>query len=255
MPTKRRRESTTGIYHVMVKGINNEKIFNQSREKTYFKAIILKHLKEQKVEIYSYCFMSNHAHFIIGADIQLLASFMASILSEYAMYYNYKHHRNGHVFQNRYRSECINDERYFWTCIRYIHLNPVKANMIKYPERYKYSSMSEYLSGEPELIHAKAVSLYQKRFPDADAFREFHKQREIAAILDTEEDLTWQQRDMAVLIAEDLGHEKELPFLNQVFEEKQIQEEYIDRLREILGVSRQKAGRLCTAARQEMEEK
>ncbi len=255
MPTHGRWESRTGIYHVMVKGINNERIFNQSREKAYFKSIILKHLKKQKVEIYSYCLMSNHAHFIIGAEIQLLSSFMASTLSEYAMYYNYKHQRNGHVFQNRYRSECINDERYFWTCLRYIHLNPVKAQMIKTPERYKFSSMSEYLSGEPELIHAKAVSMYQKRFSDADAFREFHKQREIALILDTEEDLTWQQRDTAVLIAENMWHEKGLPVLEQVFEEKQVREEYIDRLREILGVSKQKAALLCTAARQEVEDK
>lgn len=61
---KRRQESSTGMYHVIVKGINKERIFNQRREKSYFIKIILKHLKVYKVEIYSYCIMSNHAHLL-----------------------------------------------------------------------------------------------------------------------------------------------------------------------------------------------
>lgn len=73
---KRRQESSTGIYHVIVKGINKERIFNQQREKSYFIKIILKHLKIYKVEIYSYCIMSNHAHFIIRSEIQILSRFI-----------------------------------------------------------------------------------------------------------------------------------------------------------------------------------
>ncbi len=144
MPTRRRRESKTELYHIIVKGINRERIFNQQREKIYFKRIILKHLDVINVEIYCYCIMSNHAHFIIRVEIHDLSRFMAFVLSEYASYYNFKHHRNGHVFQNRFTSECIEDERYFWSCLRYIHLNPVKAGMIKMPVRYRYSSMGEY---------------------------------------------------------------------------------------------------------------
>ena len=96
---KRRQESSTGMYHVMVKGINKERIFNQQREKSYLIKIILKHLELFKVEIYSYSIMSNHAHFIIRSEIQILSRFMAAVLSEYALYYNFKHQRNGHVFQ------------------------------------------------------------------------------------------------------------------------------------------------------------
>ena len=64
------------MYHVIVKGINKERIFNQRREKSYFIKIILKHLKVYKVEIYSYCIMSNHAHFIIRSEIQILSRFI-----------------------------------------------------------------------------------------------------------------------------------------------------------------------------------
>ena len=87
MPAKRRRESTTGFYHVIVKGINKEQIFAQNREKSYFRKIILKHLERYEAEIYCYCIMSNHAHFIIRAELHCLSSFMAIILAEYAMYY------------------------------------------------------------------------------------------------------------------------------------------------------------------------
>ena len=73
MPTRRRRESKTELYHIIVKGINRERIFNQQREKIYFKRIILKHLDVINVEIYCYCIMSNHAHFIIRAEIHDLS--------------------------------------------------------------------------------------------------------------------------------------------------------------------------------------
>ncbi len=150
MPLKRRQKSGTDRYHVIAKGINKERTFNQSREKTYLKKIIKKIKKKyENVEIYAYCIMSNHIHLILKAEFPELSLFMAAVLAEYANYYNYKHHRNGHVFQNRFVSECIETERYFWNCLRYIHLNPVKARVVKEAARYQYSSMMEYKSGTP----------------------------------------------------------------------------------------------------------
>ena len=146
LPLKRRQKSGTDLYHVIAKGINKERTFNQSREKTYLKKIIKKSQKKyENVEIYAYCIMSNHIHLILKAEFPELSLFMAAVLAEYANYYNYKHHRNGHVFQNRFVSECIETERYFWNCLRYIHLNPVKARVVKEAARYQYSSMMEYM--------------------------------------------------------------------------------------------------------------
>ena len=166
MPTKRRQKSFTDFYHVIVKGINKEKIYNQQREKIYFKKIILKYLKKYDVEIYAYCIMSNHAHLIIKAELQVLSLFMAVVLAEYANYYNYKHYRNGHVFQNRFISECIETDAYYWNCMRYIHLNPVKAGMVRRPERYKYSSMAEYMLEMPGIIHSNAIKKYTSTFTE-----------------------------------------------------------------------------------------
>lgn len=253
MPTKRRRESSTGIYHVIVKGINNEKIYNQQREKIYFKSIILKHLKTNPVEIYSYCIMSNHAHFIIRAEIQVLSAFMAAILAEYANYYNYKHHRNGHVFQNRFMSECIEDEKYFWTCMRYIHLNPVKAGMLKRPERYKYSSMSEYMTETAGLIHEKAIMLYKKCYSDFKEFDAFHKERQKDIFADTADEIKSQRREVALAIAEDVYRDYNLTLLSQVFEEKRPSEEYVRRLKKTLKLTHRNAKKLCVEMMNQVE--
>lgn len=255
MPTRRRQESSTGIYHIIVKGINNEKIYNQQREKEYFKSIILKHLKKYHVEIYCYCIMSNHAHFIIRAEIQILSVFMAAILAEYASYYNFKHHRNGHVFQNRFASECIEDERYFWTCMRYIHLNPVKANMIKKPEKYKYSSMVEYMLETPILIHEKAIQLYKKYYPSFKEFKDFHKERQVEVFIDTADEVVLQRREIALVIAEEVYRDYDLFLLSQVFEEKKPSEEYIRRLKTSLKLSHKKAKELCVEMMNQVENK
>lgn len=253
VPTKRRQESRTGIYHVIVKGINKEKIFNQQREKIYFKSIILKYLEKYQIEIYCYCIMSNHAHFIIRAEIQVLSMFMASILAEYASYYNFKHHRNGHVFQNRFRSECIENENYFWTCLRYIHLNPVKAGMLKKPERYRYSSMAEYMLEMPVILHENAIVIYKNHFFDFKEFEGFHKKKSSETFLDIPDEVTVQQLESARVIAEDVFAKNKLSLLNQVFEEKKSREEYIQRLRQILKISQKRAKELCIATMNRIE--
>ncbi|MCB6414727.1 transposase [Faecalimonas umbilicata] len=246
MATCRRKKSATGIYHVVVKGINKEKIFYMQREKLYLKKIILKHLEKLKVEIYSYCIMSNHAHFIIRAEIEVLSLFMAKVLAEYASYYNYKHRRNGHVFQNRFMSECIENDRYFWTCLRYIHLNPVKANMVKNPVRYKYSSMTDYMTETTGILDSKAIRIYKEHFRDYSEFEDFHRIRQTELFLDYSDDVKLQYMELALYIAEKLYEEKKLTLLHQVFEEKENRKEYIKRLCEKLKIGVRRAEKLCT---------
>lgn len=249
---KRRQESSTGMYHVMVKGINKERIFNQQREKSYLIKIILKHLELFKVEIYSYCIMSNHPHFIIRSEIQILSRFMAAVLSEYALYYNFKHQRNGHVFQNRFASECIENEKYFWMCLRYIHLNPVKAGMVNNLSKYKYSSVNEYRSNTAIVIHEKALLIYKKTFPDAKSFEEFHKERETKVFLDISEEMLTQRVELAIDYAESLQTKHNLPVLSQVFEEKDIRLAYIYKIKDEMQISLKKAKELCTKVQEKV---
>lgn len=253
MSRTRRLESATGIYHVIVRGINHEKIFNQSREKIYFKKIILKYLEKYNIDIYSYCIMSNHAHFLIRAEFKVLSVFMAGILAEYAAYYNFKHNRNGHVFQNRFLSECINDEQYFWSCMRYIHLNPVKAGMVKGIEKYKYSSVGEYLSEIPEILSNKAIKTYQRNFKSSVEFAKFHGEKETAIFRDIDEEVEAQRLEIAKMIAESMQNGYKLTEVNRVFEEKELRKEYIKKLKEVLDLAEGRAKKLCMKMMNEID--
>ena len=127
MPRRARRESATGFYHIVSRGLDRENIFGEKREKTRFLNLLKDNLKDCNIEIYAYCVMSNHFHLLAKAEKEIMPIFMAKVLGRYAKYYNYKHNRIGYVFENRYNTQCIEDERYFWSCLRYIHMNITQA--------------------------------------------------------------------------------------------------------------------------------
>lgn len=237
MPIRPRQKSSTGFYHVVVRGINGELIYNQQRERIYFKKIILEHLKKYQVEIFAFCIMSNHAHILIRAELQELSMFMARILAEYASYYNYKHNRNGHVFQNRFLSECVETEAYFWNCIRYIHMNPVKANMVKTPLQYKYSSMNEYGTEVPVIIHQNALEVYRQHFLEYEAFEKFHQGYQYDVFKDIPDEIKEQQLEIAIQIMKDMFKENDLPLEKIIFEEKVFREQYIEKVQKMLNIS------------------
>lgn len=217
MGMKRRKESSSGFYHVVGRGINKEQIFGQQRSKIYFKKCIIKYLEQYDVEIYAYCIMSNHFHMILKSEIQNLSSYMARVLAEYAFYYNFKNHRNGHVFQNRFLSECIETEGYFWNCVRYIHNNPVKANMVKKAVMYKYSSMGGYITGTAVVLTKNAFSMYHGRFAGRGDFEEFHMWCQHTVFSDIKDEVEEQRAEIAIDIAQRMYEEKNLQMLIQVF--------------------------------------
>ena len=246
MKNRRRRESFTGLYHVVVKGINKERIFDQQREKVYLKKIILEFQEKYGIEIYAYCIMSNHAHFILRAELNELSSFMARVLAN---------NRNGHVFQNRFMSECIESESYFWACLRYIHMNPVKAKMVKKVVRYKYSSMGEYFTETQGLICEKAFEMYKKHFKTYNDFEEFHEFSYIQNQIfqDITSEVEEQRIEVALNLAKELFSQKELLLLSQVFEEKENREEYIQQIRQTLKVSMRKARDICIMVKNQVD--
>ena len=193
--------------------------------------------------------MSNHAHFIIRAEIQTLSYFMAAILAEYASYYNYKHKRNGHVFQNRFNSECIESEEYYWNCLRYIHLNPVKANMIQKVERYKYSSISEYLNYKSILVCERALELFGEKFAEKQTFLNYHKYLGENVYIDVEDEVKNHRKEVAIQIVDRIKREKNLKTACQIIEEKEYRMEYILELQKKLNISQKDAKELCEKIR------
>ena len=146
MPRQARRKSESGIYHVMLRSINGQVIFED--EEDYFK--FLETLKNYKAiseyQIFAYCLMSNHIHLILKVEKEDLDLIIKRVAGSYVYWYNWKYKRRGHLFQDRFRSEPIEDNEYFLTVLRYIHQNPIKAGICKSVSDYKYSSYNEYIN-------------------------------------------------------------------------------------------------------------
>ncbi|RHR28073.1 hypothetical protein DWX43_12785 [Clostridium sp. AF19-22AC] len=244
VPTKRRRKSSTDIYHVTAKGINKEQIFNQIRERYYFKKILLKHLGKYDVKIYAYCIMSNHIHIIIRSELNILSLFMAKVLAEYAAYYNYKHGRNGHVFQNRFGSECIETTQYLWNCVRYIHMNPVKAKMAKDVCTYKFSSMKEFQQKKAVVIHENVITMWEKRFDNFDNFLDFHKMQDTCTYQDVAADVDMQMKSAAFVILSAMAEVEKVKEDVEILEDKILREKYLQSLKSSLNISQKKADKL-----------
>ena len=130
MPRKSRESSGTGIYHVMLRGINRQNIFYDVNDYETFLMSLRKltHPEDEKhlpkpplCDVYAYCLMPNHVHLLLREKSEGLAVVMKSLGVAYAWHYNKKYQHLGPVFQDRFRSEPVNDNAYFFTLLRYIH--------------------------------------------------------------------------------------------------------------------------------------
>lgn len=176
MPRKAREKSASKIYHVYNHAIDEHKIFKTDRQKNFFKICIREYLQKYQICIYAYCIMNNHMHFLIEGELEELSGFMRDLQGKYAFTYNQYHGRQGHVFRNAFKSKAVLEERYFWGLMRYIHLNPVKANIVGEASEYNYSSFLEYKSynSEKSIISEKARISIQKYYPNFSDFEKFH---------------------------------------------------------------------------------
>lgn len=162
MSRKARKKSETGIYHIMLRGINKDPIFLDDDD--YVKFIyILKDVKQMNAcRFYAYCLMENHVHLLVKEKDKNISDVIKIIASSFVKWYNIKYNRIGHLFQDRFKSEPVENESYFYTVIRYIHQNPIKAEICLTPGEYKYSSYAEYFSDETNLNICSCGSVLKK---------------------------------------------------------------------------------------------
>lgn len=145
MPRNARMKSESGIYHIMVRGINRQNIFTDTADRYKFLDIVQQYKAKCGYSLFAYCLMDNHVHLILKEGEEPLEGLMKRIGVSYVSWYNGKHNRIGHLFQDRYKSEVIEDDRYMLEVIRYVHQNPVKAGITAEPGSYPWSSYTEYL--------------------------------------------------------------------------------------------------------------
>src|ERR1035437_4828755 len=152
MPRGARKKSESGIYHIIIRGINRQTIFEDEEDSDVFLETIEKYKIETNCEIYAFCLMKNHVHLLIKTNDNNLATLMRKIGAKYVYWYNWKYNRVGGLFQDRYKSEPVEDDSYFLTVLRYIHQNPIKAGICNDVAKYKESSYSEYINKKSNKI-------------------------------------------------------------------------------------------------------
>jgi REP element-mobilizing transposase RayT len=115
----------------MIRGIERRRIVEDEQDRRDFVLRLGKLASETSTSIYAWALLSNHAHILLSSGPLGLAKFMRRFLTGYAVSYNLRHHRHGHVFQNRYKSIVCDGDSYFTELVRYIHLNPLRVKLVK----------------------------------------------------------------------------------------------------------------------------
>ena len=156
MPRCARIKSKTQVYHIMLRGNNREKIFIDEEDKSRIIDTLGEKKKAEEYFLYAYCVMDNHIHLIIKEGKNSIASIVKRIAASYSYYFNKKYKRIGHVFQERFKSENIEDESYLLAAIRYVHQNPIKPG-IGTIDGYKWSSYRDYIGMVRKLTDTEEI--------------------------------------------------------------------------------------------------
>ena len=161
MPREARKISYSGFYHVMIRGVNKEVIFKDDRDRRNFLHLLKYYKIKLNCIVHAYCLMDNHVHILIEDNNNKLGELMRNVTSVYAGEFNKKYKRVGHLFQERFKSQNIENDYYLLRLVRYVHRNPEKAGICKV-EEYKWSSYTEYLYGEKIIERKLILNKYNK---------------------------------------------------------------------------------------------
>src|SRR5574342_538251 len=152
MPRQARLDAPGTLHHVMVRGIERTVLFRDDPDREDFLARVAALAAAGAFTIYAWALLPNHAHLLVQTGQRPLARSMRSLLTGYAGAFNRRHKRVGHLFQNRYKSIVIEAEPYLLELVRYLHLNPLRAGVVKSLaalDRYPWTGHSALLGRVP----------------------------------------------------------------------------------------------------------
>lgn len=231
MPRTARKISKTGFYHIIIRGVNKTEIFVDDEDRKTFLHLLKYYSIGLNCKVYAYCLMDNHVHLLIEDKELKIGELMKNITCVYAGEFNKKYGRVGHLFQDRFKSQNIENQTYLLRLIRYIHRNPEKAGICK-TENYRWSSYSEVIYGSKIIDRDFILSAYSDN--KFYAINEFRKQ------------MTENNDDVidAVFIEENITDAQVRSFIDYVIKNKEIPEineknlvEVVYRIREIKKIS------------------
>jgi len=160
MPRGRRIFSNSGYYHIMLRGNERKNIFHDDQDKRHFLGVLNSKKENSSYYLHAFCLMNNHVHLMLSKGKEEIPVIMKRINVSYVYYFNNKYNRVGHLYQDRYKSEIVEDDTYALCLARYIHQNPVKAGLVKDLDSYYWSSYNSYVNDKNEwtqLIDKKTI--------------------------------------------------------------------------------------------------
>ena len=171
MPRKPRIEMN-GYYHIINRGVEQRVVFTEPEDYEYFEELMCFYAKSYAVVVHNYCLMSNHYHLLIEITQENLSKFMRQVNMNYAIYFNKKYKRTGHLWQGRFKSWYVTNDAYLYTLMLYIEQNPLKANIVNDLANYPYSSYAYFFSDiVPECLQKSWV--VQNFKDDKEAMKAF----------------------------------------------------------------------------------
>lgn len=241
MPRYSRKKSITNVYHVILRGINQQDIFLESQDYKKF----LKDLKETKekysYEIYAYALMTNHVHLLICDNNDTLSKAIQSLAIRYSSYFNKKYLRCGHLFQNRFLSKEVDTEDYLLNLQRYIHQNPAKEGLSEI-ENYKWSSYREYIQKAWITDTKFILNLFSEDYSKSiKLFRKFNSFRIDNYTLDYEL-ANFYTDEQAIKIIKEILEEDNLMLIQKY--NRDIQREKIGKILNIKGITATQVARI-----------
>lgn len=139
--------------HVIVRGNNREIVFVADDDYRFFLACLEEAAVRNGCAIHAYVLMTNHVHLLMTPEREdSIGKTLQSLGRRYVQYFNYTQKRTGTLWEGRYKATLIDSEAYLLTCYRYIELNPVRANRVKHPREYPWSSYACHAEGKPDKL-------------------------------------------------------------------------------------------------------
>ena len=135
-----RLEYPGALYHVTARGARQDAIFVDDGDRASLLAILARTVRACDAQVFAYCLMNNHYHFVLRTRLANLAVLMRRLNSVYCLTFNRRHARLGHVFEGRYKAHHVDRDAYLLEVCRYVDLNPVRARLVESPGRWAWSS-------------------------------------------------------------------------------------------------------------------
>lgn len=242
MPRQAREQSQSGIYHLILRGINKQVIFEDDEDRERFMWCLQYYKELSQYKMFGYCLLNNHIHLLIKEGKESIGKTMKRIGVSYVSWFNRKYNRCGHLFQDRFKSEAVESDEYFLMVLRYIHQNPMKAGEVKKMDSCQWSSYREYL-GESRLVDPHfALGIFSPE-PEIAArrFKRFMSEtaEDIGIMVYRPSKLTDQEAKLAIQKTAGITIPAELQTM-----EKRKRDEILRQIKQINGITTRQIARL-----------